>query len=68
MTEFEIMSIFIFKIVYDADLNASRNIGKRSKLPVSYGNILDGQATVNSPNECKSSASREVLQAPTALA
>jgi IS605 OrfB family transposase len=55
-------------IVYDADLNASRNIGNRSKLPVSYGNILDGQATVNSPIVCKSSASREVLQAPTALA
>ena len=55
-------------LVYDADLNASRNIGNRSKLPVSYGNILDGQATVNSPIVCKSSASREVLQAPMALA
>ena len=55
-------------IVYDADLNASRNIGNRSKLPVSYGNILDGQATVNSPIVCKSSAKAVVLQAPTALA
>lgn len=55
-------------IVYDADLNASRNIGNRSKLPVSYGNILDGQALVNVPIVCKSSASREVLQAPMALA
>jgi len=55
-------------IVYDADLNASRNIGNRSKLPVSYGNILDGQATVNSPIVCKSSAKAGVLQAPTALA
>ena len=50
-------------IVYDADLNAARNIGNRSKLPVSYGNILDGQASVNRLNVCKSSASREVLQA-----
>ena len=55
-------------IVYDADLNASRNIGNRSKLPVSYGNILDGQATVNSPIVCKSSTKAGVLQAPTALA
>lgn len=55
-------------IVYDADLNASRNIGNRSKLPVSYGNILDGQATVNSPIVCKSSAKAVVLQAPMALA
>ena len=54
-------------IVYDADLNASRNIGNRSKLPVSYGNILDGQASVNRLNVCKPSASREVLQAPIPL-
>lgn len=38
-------------IVYDADLNAARNIGNRSKLPVSYGNILDGQASVNTPSQ-----------------
>lgn len=31
-------------LVLDADINAARNIGQRSKLPVSYGNILDGQA------------------------
>jgi hypothetical protein len=41
-------------LVYDADLNAAMNIAKRSKLPVSYGNILDGQALVNVPNEYKS--------------
>lgn len=50
-------------IVYDADLNAARNIGNRSKLPVSYGNILDGQASVNRLNVCKSPKSLEVLQA-----
>ena len=56
-------------IVYDADLNASRNIGNRSKLPVSYGNILDGQATVNSPIVCKPSVEQTAaLQAPMALA
>ena len=55
-------------LVYDADLNAAMNIAKRSKLPVSYGNILDGQATVNSPIVCKSSAKAGVLQAPMALA
>ena len=37
-------------LVYDADLNAARNIGIRSNLPVSYGNILDGQALVSVPN------------------
>lgn len=42
-------------LVYDADINAARNIGIRSKLPVSYGNILDGQAHVSVPNVCKSS-------------
>ena len=55
-------------IVYDADLNAARNIGNRSKLPVSYGNILDGQASVNTPNECKSLRKLGVFQAPMALA
>lgn len=37
-------------LVYDADLNAARNIGIRSKLPVSLGNLLDGQAHVSVPN------------------
>lgn len=37
-------------LVYDSDLNASRVIGQRSKLPVSYGNLLDGQALVIEPN------------------
>lgn len=41
-------------LVLDADLNASRNIGHRSKLPVSYGNVLDGQGVVTRPNVCKS--------------
>jgi len=50
-------------LVYDADLNAARNIGNRSKLPVSYGNILDGQASVNTPNECKSLRRLGVFQA-----
>lgn len=37
-------------LVYDADINAARNIGQRSKLPVSYGNILDGQGVITRPN------------------
>lgn len=41
-------------LVLDADLNASRNIGHRSKLPVSYGNVLDGQGVVTRPNVRKS--------------
>ena len=36
-------------LVYDSDINAAVNIAKRSKLPVSYGNILDGQAIVIRP-------------------
>lgn len=47
-------------LIYDADLNAARNIGQRSKLPVSYGNILDGQGVVNRPIVCKSQ-SRKAL-------
>lgn len=47
-------------LIYDADLNAARNIGQRSKLPVSYGNILDGQGVVNRPIVCKT-LSRKVL-------
>lgn len=49
-------------LVYDADLNATINIAKRSKLPVSYGNILDGQAIVNSPNEYKSLTNVRAVQ------
>lgn len=41
-------------LIYDADVNAARNIGIRSKLPISYGNILDGQAVVNQPIVYKS--------------
>ena len=56
-------------LIYDADINASINIAKLSKLPVSQTHYLTyGQVKVNSPIVCKSSASREVLQAPTALA
>jgi IS605 OrfB family transposase len=41
-------------VVLDADQNAAINIALRSKLPVSYITILDGQAIVNSPNVFKS--------------
>lgn len=41
-------------IVLDADQNAAINIAKRSKLPVSYITVLDGQAAVNQPIVCKS--------------
>ena len=37
-------------IVYDADVNAAINIGRRSRHPISQGNPLDGQATVNRPH------------------
>lgn len=36
-------------VVLDSDCNASVNIAHRSKLPVSCGNILDGQVVVNQP-------------------
>lgn len=36
-------------VIYDSDVNAAINIAQRSKLPVSYGNVLDGQAKVMSP-------------------
>jgi len=54
--------------ILHADVNAACNIGLRSKLPCSIRNYYAWQATVNSPIVCKSSASREVLQAPMALA
>ena len=41
--------------VYDAELNAAVNIAKRSKHPVSCGNILDGQASVRGLNVVGSS-------------
>ena len=40
-------------LVYDADLNAAINIARRSKLPISHGNMLDGQGIVNCPIACK---------------
>lgn len=36
-------------LVYDSDINAAVNIAKLSKLPVSQGNLLDGQAVVTRP-------------------
>ncbi len=55
-------------LIYDADINASINIAKLSKLPVSQThNLTYGQVKVNSPIVCKPSASREVLQAPIPL-
>lgn len=41
-------------VVLDADVNAACNLAKRSKLPFSCGNILDGQASVNRLNVYKS--------------
>ena len=49
-------------LIYDSDINASINIAKLSKLPVSQTyNLTYGQAKVNSPIVYKSSANREVL-------
>jgi len=57
-------------LIYDADINASINIAKLSKLPVSQTNYLTyGQALVNVPIVCKPSAAQAAaLQAPMALA
>ena len=41
-------------IVYDADINAAINIARRSKHPISQGNLLDGQGVVNHPIACQS--------------
>lgn len=46
-------------VVLDADQNAAINIAKRSKLPVSYVTVLDGQAVVNRPTACKPCLSGE---------
>ena len=40
-------------LVYDADINAAINIARRSKHPISQGNLLDGQGIVNRPIACK---------------
>jgi putative transposase len=40
-------------LVYDADINAAVNIARRSKHPISQGNLLDGQGIVNCPIACK---------------
>ena len=54
------------RLIYDADINASINIAKVSKLPVSQTtNLTYGQAIVKSPNVCKSMEQSIVLQAPT---
>lgn len=52
-------------LVYDADISASWNIARRSKLPFSQGNLLAGQGIVNTPIVCKPSVDMEVLQATT---
>jgi len=41
-------------LVYDADINAAINIARRSKHPISQGNLLDGQGIINCPNAYKS--------------
>jgi len=46
-------------LVYDADLNASVNIARRSKHPISQGNLLDGQGVVNRPIACQPPAFSE---------
>lgn len=33
-------------LIYDSDLNGAVNIGKKAKLPLSYGNILDGAGKI----------------------
>ena len=49
-------------LIYDADINAAINIAKVSKLPISQTtNLTYGQASINTPNVCKSSASVGVL-------
>ena len=48
--------------ILDSDLNASRNIGSRSKHPISYGNILDGQAVVTRLNSCKDALREDVCK------
>lgn len=54
-------------IVFDADWNASMNIAglyhRVSQIPVSHRQVLDGQATVNSPIACKSKSQDFALQA-----
>lgn len=53
-------------LIYDADINASINIAKLSKLPVSQTHYLTyGQVVVNQPNVCQSPANWGALQAPT---
>ena len=54
--------------VYDADINAAINIALRSKLPISQGNLLDGQGVVNRPIARKSSVKAGALQAHESLA
>lgn len=41
-------------LIYDADVNAARNIAIKSKLPLSQGNLLDGAGrVVTLPNACQ---------------
>lgn len=46
-------------LVYDADINAAVNIARRSKHPISQGNLLDGQGIVNRPIACKSNQAQK---------
>jgi len=50
-------------LVYDADINAAINIARRSKHPISQGNLLDGQGIVNCPIACQSKTTIMVLLA-----
>lgn len=50
--------------VYDADLNAAFNIAQRAKLPVSHGNMLDGQGVVNRPIACQPSRKGSIASPP----
>lgn len=53
-------------MIYDADINASINIAKVSKLPISQATKLTyGQATVKSPNEYKSCKKLRAVQIST---
>ena len=36
-------------LIYDSDINASVNIAKKTKLPISQGNLLDGQGLISDP-------------------
>jgi putative transposase len=45
-------------VIYDADINAAINIARRSKHPISQGNLLDGQGVVNHPIACQTNQTK----------